>query len=258
MTLRLMLFLISLIPATGPQKPALSFDVASIKPNNSGGRNSVVLPRPGGGFTATNVTMMQLMRFGFSIQEFQVSGQLPNWFNIERFDIEARADVQGEPRAEVWQPMLQALLADRFKLAFHKEVRAMPAYDLIVSKNGHKLQRVEPGECLPPPAGMCGTFRASTSQIIGDRVSMEAFATRLTRSMGRTVVDKTKVEGVFNLLLQWTPDPQPGVQVDAPPPDGGGPTIFTALQEQLGLRLEATKNPVEVYVIDRVERPSEN
>ena len=257
MTLRLMILLISWMPAAAPQKPALSFDVASIKPNNSGDRSSVVLPRPGGGFTATNVTMMQLMRFGFSIQEFQVSGQ-PNWFNTERFDMEAKADVPGEPQAAVWQPMLQALLADRFKLAFHKEQRAMPAYDLVVSKNGHKLQRVEPGECLPPPAGMCGTFRASSSQIIGDRVSMEAFATRLTRSMGRTVVDKTQLEGVFNLLLQWTADPQIGLQVGAPPPDGGGPSIFTALQEQLGLRLEATKNPVEVYVIDRVERPSDN
>ena len=241
------------------QQPALSFDVASIKPNKSGSGDASINGRPGGSFSAVNVTMMQLMRNAFGIQEYQVSGQ-PPWFNSERFDIEAKPSPEIAKQGDrlIWQPMLQALLADRFKLTYHKEKKDMPAYELVVSKSGHKLQKAEPGDCNPPLAGNCG-FRASSNQIIGDRVSMEMFATRLSRSLGRTVVDKTTLSGVFNLTLKWTPDPtQFGLPPDASAPDGTGPTIFTAMQEQLGLRLEGIRVPVDAFVIDRVERPSEN
>jgi uncharacterized protein (TIGR03435 family) len=129
---------------------------------------------------------------------------------------------------------------------------------LVVSTARHKLQRATPDNCNAPPAGLCGTFRASSNQIIGDQVSMEAFATRLSRSLGRTVIDKTKLDGIYNLLLQWTPDAQLSLQSDAPPHDGAGPSIFTAMQQHLGLRLQSARGQVEVLVIDHVQRPSEN
>jgi uncharacterized protein (TIGR03435 family) len=237
-----------MVVAAQNSQPA--FEVASIKPNNSGDRSAAVIPQPGGGLTATNVTLIQLLRFGFQIQEYQVAGQ-PAWASSLRFDVVAKADSAGAPHpADAWQPMLQNLLADRFKLRFHREQREVGVYELVVVRGGHKLKQASLDNCSPPPAGMCGMFRASASQIIGDQVTMEAFATRLSRSLGRPVVDKTKLSGVFNLLLQWTPD--------APPEDATGPSIFTAMQEQLGLRLESAKGPVEVLVIDGVERPSEN
>jgi len=200
---------------------------------------------------------MQLMRFAFQIQEFQVSGQ-PSWFNTERFDIAARAPRGvAADKADAWQEMLGTLLVDRFKLTYHVEPREQSVYELIVSRNGHKLKPAPRTDCVPPVPGQCG-FRASVGQLIGDQVTMEAFATRLSRSLGQTVVNKTSLEGAFDFLLQWTPDLMAALPADPVAPRGGGPSIFTALQEQLGLRLEPAKGPVEVFVIDHVERPSEN
>jgi len=244
--------------AVAQQTVPRAFEVASIKLNNSGDGSSAVIPRPGGGLTATNVNLIQLLRFGFQIQEYQIAGQ-PNWATARRFDIEARAGGNtAELPADAWQPMLQQLLADRFKLTFHREQREVPVFELVVARNGHKLQKATLDDCSAPPAGSCGTFRASSQQIIGDRVSMDAFATRLSRSLGRTVTNKTNVEGVFNLTLQWTPDAQLNPQPETPTQNGAGPSIFTAMQEQLGLRLESAKGRAEVLVIDRVEQPSEN
>src|SRR5262245_21301933 len=123
------------------QKPGPTFEVVSIKRNNSGSNNAAVIPRPGNGLTATNVTLMQLVRNAFQIQEYQVSGQ-PAWFNSERFDIEAKASVDAgaEPRVEILMPMLQALLADRFKMAFHRENKEMAIYELTVARGGDKLK----------------------------------------------------------------------------------------------------------------------
>ena len=150
------------------QRPQ-TFDVISIKRNNSGDTSAAVIPRPGNGLSATNVTLMQLVRNAFQIQEYQVLGQ-PGWFDSERFNIEAKAppDAGAEPRIEILMPMLQALLADRFKLAFHRENKDMPIYELAVARNGHKMKEVQVENCVPPPAGSCGTFRANPTQIIGD------------------------------------------------------------------------------------------
>ena len=257
-TLTSLLFLSVIAIGAGAQNARLTFDVASIKPNSSGDGNSAVIPRPGGGLTATNVNLIQRLRFGFQSQEYQIAGQ-PNWATTRRYDIEARAGGNAaELPTDAWQPMLQNLLADRFKLAFHREQREVPIFELVVARNGHKLQKASLDDCVAPPAGPCGTFRASSQQIIGDRVSMDAFATRLSRSLGRTVTNETGIDGAFNLTLQWTPDAQLTPQPDAPTQNGAGPSIFTAMQEQLGLRLESAKGRTEVLVIDRVELPSDN
>jgi uncharacterized protein (TIGR03435 family) len=242
--------------AIAAQQPAPEFEVASIKLSTAGDSNAMLAPSKGR-FSATNVTLMQLVRFAFQIQEFQVSGQ-PSWFTTERYDIEAKAppDVSAE-QAEVWQRMLQRLLADRFRLTYRIEQRDQSVFELVVSRGGHKLTQVQPSNCATSVPGECG-FLASAGRIRGSQVSMDALATRLSRSIARTVVNKTGVDGVFNLLLEWMPDSQLALRPDQPGPDPGGPSIFTALQEQLGLRLESANGSIPVYVIDRVERPSEN
>src|SRR5262245_27113641 len=219
------------------------FEVASVKRNNSGSRNSSIGPQ-GNRFVATNVTLTQLVRTAYNVQEFQISGQ-PGWFGVEPYDIEAKLPADAKPAD--WPQMLQALLADRFQLALHKESRSTSVLALVVARNGHKLTPAKSPNCDPSnPKPGCG-FRASPSEIIGSGVSMEQLATRLSRSLGLTVVDRTGVTGAFDLEVRWTND-------EATPLERGataGPALYAAIQDQLGLRLESAKAPVEMLIIDR-------
>lgn len=149
-----------------------------------------------------------------------------------------------------WQPMLQALLADRFRLTLHREPRQAPMYSLAVAKNGHKLTRGDPAKCSN--TGGCG-FNATPTQIVGTSVSMAQFAARLSRSIGITVVDNTGLTGQFDLKLEWETEDRFGGRGAS-----ASPTIIPAIQDQLGLRLESTRGPVETLVIDRVEQPTED
>jgi len=237
------------------------FEVASIKANKSADDSTRISPPVGGRLVARNITLKALTTVAYQIQDFQISGQ-PGWFDSDRYDIEAKAD--GNSTTAEMQAMLQALLFDRFKLMFHRDSKEFPAFALVVTKNGPKMKHADPAKCVPNPTGSCGVFRASPIQIIGERVSMTQFAARLSRALGRTVVDKTDLEGVFDLNLEWEPN-QPVVSPDGATPNGGpqtvspaSGTIFTAVQEQLGLKLESDKIPMEIFVIDHVERPSEN
>jgi len=148
------------------------------------------------------------------------------------------------------RPLIRSLLADRFQLVIHRETKELPVYALLVAKNGAKLQ-VNEGAPGPRVNGVRG-------QLTGKKVNMALIVAQLAPQVGRTVVDQTGLTGEYDYTLQWTPDsgqlPAPGVE--APPPSG--PSILTALQEQLGLRLESTKGPVEIIVIDHAERASEN
>ena len=232
--------------AVNAQSPAPAFEVASVKRNDSASGNSSSR-NLGSRYTATNVTVIQLLRNAYGIQEFQIAGG-PSWVGIDRFDIDATMAPGGKPGD--WQPMLQTLLADRFKLTFHREPRQASIYSLVVAKNGHKLTPGDPAKC--PNAGGCG-FNASPTQIVGESVSMAQLAARLSRSIGIHVVDNTGLNGLFDLKLEWTVEDQfVGRGASA------SPTIFPAIQEQLGLRLESTRGPVETLVIDRVEKPTEN
>jgi uncharacterized protein (TIGR03435 family) len=237
--------------ATLAQNARLEFEVASVKRNNSGSGNAISGMIKGDRFSSTNVTLTQMVRTAYNVQEFQISGQ-PGWFGTERYDIEAKMPTN--TKSEDAMQMFQALLADRFQLALHKETRNVSALALLVARSGHKLTAADRSKCDPtnPNAG-CG-FRASPTEIIGTSVSMQQLVTRLSRSLGLMVVDKTELKGEFDLTLRWTND-------DATPLGPGasaGPALYAALQEQLGLRLESTKTPVETLIIDRVERPSEN
>jgi uncharacterized protein (TIGR03435 family) len=198
-------------------------------------------------FTATNVTLIQLLQNAYNIQEFQISGH-PDWAGTDRYDVEAKMEQGGRP--EEWPQMLQALLADRFKLSVHREQRLTTVYSLVVAKNGHKLKLTDQSRCAT--AGNCG-MSATPVSIVGGNITMPRLATRLARSIGVIVIDSTGLSGAFDIKLEWPQDEQftsPGASANA--------SIYAAIQEQLGLRLESTRAPVETLVIDHAEKPADN
>jgi uncharacterized protein (TIGR03435 family) len=244
----LMLFFVCVSLGAIAQNARLEFEVASLKPNKSGSGSAISGLLQGDRFSSTNVTLSQMVRTAYGVQEFQIAGQ-PGWFDSERFDIEAKIGPDAKPGD--WQLMFQSLLADRFKLVLHRELKEVSAFALVVAKSGSKLKLADPNKCSQATA--CG-FRASRSEIIGTKVTMDDLARRLSRSLGRMVIDKTDLKGNFDLTLQWTPEQN----VPLGPGATASPEIFAAIQDQLGLRLESTRAPVETLVIDHAERPSEN
>ena len=258
-----------------------SFEVASIKPNHSGERRFFVSWQPGR-FNATGMTLKFLITMAYDVKDFQVSGG-PGWVNSERYDIDAKEPdsiaqelekLPLEQRRQLGESMLQSLLADRFQLKLTRGTKDMPAYALVVAKGGPKLQEAKPVDTqAEAPSGPGGhphrpMMRVGRGEINGQGVELSFLASVLSQQLGRTVLDKTGLTGNYDLALKWTPEQGEGMMMGGPgggpPPDGAppvdasGPSIFTALQEQLGLKLEATKAPAEVLTIDHVERPSEN
>jgi uncharacterized protein (TIGR03435 family) len=231
------------VAGVSAQSPVPAFEVASIRRNQTGSLNANAARVAGDRYRAENVSLISLLRVAYAVQEFQIA-DYPAWANVDRFDIDAKMDAGANPRD--WPLMLQRLLADRFKLALHRESRQGPIYTLVVGGNGPRLSAAEPSK----RSGPGGDFSASPTQIIGTGVSMVEFAMRLSRSIGVTVVDGTGLTGAFDLKLTWPMDDRfVGRGASA------NPTIFTAIQEQLGLRLQAGRGPVETLVIDRAERP---
>ena len=261
--------LIIVAGATLGQTPAksLEFEVASIKPSNAEGNNSSIMTDKIGGLQVTNVPLRNLITMAYGIRDFQLSGG-PGWIGTERYDIIAkpeRMETAAEPpdpktmtesqrqvRDEQWKERVRSLLADRFGLVVHKEMKDGPIYVLSVAKGGAKLKVVTtPGDRQGMSAGR------GTSQGYAATISM--MTTNLAGTLGRPVVDKTGLNEKYDWVLKWTPDTAAAAGQDAPQPvDSPGPTIFTALQEQLGLKLESSKGPVENLVIDHVEHPSAN
>jgi uncharacterized protein (TIGR03435 family) len=247
-----------------------SFEVASIKPSDPGGRNTFVNITPGGGFRATNVNARFLVRVAYHVQNFQISGG-PAWMSSETFDIEAKSaggpdvdirKMSEEQRDEFQkriQLKLQSLLADRFRLAIHRDTKEMPIYELVVAKGGPKLTPAA-ADNGKGPRGM----RMRPGAFEGMGATLPMLAQTLSDATSRKVIDKTGITGNYDFKLDWTPAPgqmvpPPGPENETlPPPDPSGPSIFTAIEEQLGLKLQATKGPVEVIVIDRAEKPSAN
>jgi uncharacterized protein (TIGR03435 family) len=273
-------------PAGG--KP--SFEVAVVKPNTGTDTRVAVLGQPGGRFIATNASLMALIQTAYSVRDFQVSGG-PNWINTDRWDIEARAERDSVPEPaglqdpNVPDPLslrVQSLLEDRFQLKWHFETRDLPVYALVVLQSGLKMklnddqtlpQARGPG-ATPPPQPTPGqvprySMRRGRSVLVGTAVTMGIFINSLSQLMGRTIIDKTDLTGLYDVRLEWPPDAVPGagptfvsggpIGPEAPlPTERSGPSIFTVIQEQLGLKLESAKGPVRVLVIDSVQKPSEN
>lgn len=245
-------------PATLAQSSATAgkrseFEVASIKASKPGGDGSTILTDRGGGFTTENATLRGIIAYAFGIKNSQLSGG-PSWLDSDRFDIVAKPEARSRP-AQVPQ-MVQSLLADRFKLKFHRETKEMLVLALVVGKNGPKLKPTKPeDDAARPNRGFQGRMGDMTA--LG--ADMAALAARLTAILGRPVIDRTALTGRFDFKLEWTPDgPAQMRSPDQPAADNEqGPSIFTAVQ-QLGLKLENQKAQVEMIVIDAVEQPSAN
>ena len=251
--------------------PRPSFEVASIKPNNSGDNRVMTRSVGNGRFSAAGVTVKMLIGLAYRVRDFQILGG-PNWINTDRFDIEAKAETGASLQRRQMGLMMQSLLADRFQLKVHAETKELPVYELVVAKDGAKLQAApepeRPGPRAAPRPQPTPGGRPEPGSIISSRrgdvsgyaIPLATLIEFLSQTLGRTIVDRTGITGFFDIMLQWAPDPgefSPGPDA-RPPVDPSGPSIFTALQEQLGLRLESSKGPVEVIVIDSVEKPSEN
>jgi len=266
--------------------PSASFEVASIHPDppSPDGRVSMQVGfTPDGTFTAHGVPLKTLISMAFGVDELQVSGG-PDWLTADRYSIVAKADaatqeqlpkLAGPEERIVGQRMVQALLADRFKLTAHHESKQLPILALVVAKSGPKLQASTPGDTYVnglkdrDGKGHPGMMRMGDGKITAQGISMDGLTKQLIRQLHLIVQDKTGLAGVYDFTLTWTPDhdhdsegPGPNSSNGGPgiasARDSGGPSIFTALQEQLGLKLESQKGMVEALVIDHIERPSEN
>jgi uncharacterized protein (TIGR03435 family) len=266
--------------------PKFEYEVASIKLNKSGS-GDIGTRNPPDGFIATNAPLEALIQVAYGLQRNQIILNAPAWFTSERYDIDARMDtavadalqkLSLDDRKLARQRMLQGLLADRFKLTVHRETKELPIYSLLIAKNGPKLTETKPdpnAPVLPGPANSRGgpSIRSSRNgkgpmTKTALHCSTSDLASVLSSEVGRTVVDKTGLTERYDFTLNYTPDdgqlqtsigsaPNGAVGL-APISDPASPTLFTALQEQLGLKLEAGKGPVEIIVIDHVERPSGN
>jgi uncharacterized protein (TIGR03435 family) len=234
---------------------APAYDVVSIRPHKDNGNYSHWGRPTADGYMAYNYYVYDLI---FRAYELKCSAQLiglPQWGYEESFDIEAKL---GEAQAAAFQrlssreqltqtaPMLRTMLEERFGLRVHHETRFLPVYELVVAKSGFKLKQAEGPENLYNMTTGTGFIRAPRGPI-GAR-----FIVGLSDATGRIVVDKTGLTGYYDITLKWTPDGSHTSDPNAPP------DLFTALEEQLGLKLVATKAPVDVIVVDHVERPTEN
>ncbi len=251
------------VRASQAQSPSAAsipgFGVASIKANRSGDRNSGFRRFIGGELNTVNITLKMLIAFAYDIPEDRVL-QGPGWLDSEKYDILAKPDRgAGQPvdlSIGAIRVRTQALLADRFKLVLHKDTRQLPIFKLLVDKNGPRN--------LEPPKGTVPDLINNGHHVMCVATSMEFFAkVFLTEQMGGPVIDQTGIKGNFDFSMDWTPDEsasrrpsEPGEHTTAPDPVG--PSLLSALREHLGLKLEAGKGPVEVLIIDRAEKASEN
>jgi uncharacterized protein (TIGR03435 family) len=226
---------------------AQEFEVVSIKPNHSGD-NSSHSTSDGGRMTATNNSLRNFIQMAYGLPDYQVDG--PDWLRTERFDLAAKFPEE-LPKDRVkyregLQAMLQKMLQDRFHLTVHREQRAMAVYGLVVDKKGIKFPEV-------PDTG--SNSNSNNNHYEGSGVSMATFATVLSRRMDLPVIDMTGLKAVYKFKLDWVPDAKGDAASDAP----AGPNLPEALQDQLGLKLEHRKAPIEVLVVDRIDKsPTEN
>lgn len=256
--------------AAAPQAPtpavaggAPAFDVVAIKRNPEPGTNNPLSPPVGGRLALRNQTVRGLISSSYGMQDYQIIGG-PGWLRTDGFDIDARVEATPPPPPPQMLLRIRTLLADRFNLVMHNEQREFPIYRLVLARaDGQLGPNIRRGECVPRPPGsapvsdarqsFCGTNVGPGTMVVRGG-TMRTLAQQLGRyaGSGRPVFDATNLTGQFEWELKWTPDS----------PDGSAPadgvSIFTAIQEQLGVKLEPARGPVDVLVIDRVTPPSDN
>jgi uncharacterized protein (TIGR03435 family) len=252
------------------------FDVVSVRPNKSDNGMMRTMFKPDG-YSATNVSPKMLIQMAYGIRQDLISGG-PDWVESAGYDFDAKVagpdvEVLKKLSFEQRRSMLRPVLADRFKLKVHTEIKQLPVFELVVAKSGSKLKEATPGDTYangikgPDGVGRAGTMRMGPGQLTGQGLPITSLVNMLSQELHHTVIDKTGLTGKYDLELTWTPDQgsdpmfkgTDGAQQRADAaPDASGPSIFTAVQEQLGLKLQSTKGPVETLVIDHIEMPSEN
>lgn len=252
--------------------PLPSFEVATIKPSRPGAPGTISLgPKGADRFLGMNVTAKDLIEFAYTIDDDRQVVGLSGWMLSKRYDIDAKvgdAEVAAMSKLPLsynpYRFMQQALLMDRFKLKVHFETKELPIYVLVVAKGGPKLKASEmnpahPAEPLKPGSLRLGPGEAAavgaTTEMLAEVLERQSEVGNAPGGRGRMVVDKTNLSGLFDWTLHWTPWQDLG---SGELSNSKGPSMFTALQEQLGLKLEPAKGKVEVLVIDHIEFPSEN
>lgn len=272
------------------------FEVASIKKHvdDNSGNMMVRLGGPDvGRYTPTNVNLKLLIEFAYNLKDFQLSGG-PGWVNSDRYDVNAKVEdstveqlkkLPNEKQQDQMRLMVRALLADRFKLKLSHQTKEMPVYALVPAKSGTKLKESPPPDpqsatdtpqmgsrvamgkdgrpILPRGTWSLSMRNGSEMTMTGNAIPISSLTDLLGRQLGREVVDQTGLKGVYDVTLQYTQDMRSGngMMINGGPPAeqaDSGPSLFTALQEQLGLKLESTKGPVDTLVIESAEQPSEN
>jgi len=267
------------VPQPQTQKPA--FEVASVKPNGSGDVRARMEIQPGGRFTATNVSLRMLITNAYQLFNYQIA-KGPDWVEKDRWDVAAKAE-EGTVRTSVarypgapseTQVLLQALIEDRYKLKAHKETRNLPVYNLVVSKGGVKM-KLSDNQTPPAPQENAevphpywggaiphGNVMLGPSNIHATGITAAALAQSLSLALGRQVLNRTMQKGLYDISLEWTPDISQPMDIYDPtqpfPRYPNAPSIYTAIEEQLGLRLVSAKGAVEVLVIDSVQKPTVN
>jgi uncharacterized protein (TIGR03435 family) len=241
-----------------------AFDVASVKQNKGDSGMMRVMTKPDG-FSCDNISLKNLISNAYGIRQELISGG-PGWVASVGFDVDAKVagpDVETLKKLSPKQrsSMLQSLLEERFKLKVHRETKVLPIYDLVIAKGGSKLKELPAADLVadakdPDHGKHPGMMTMGPGTFKGQALPAQAIANEISFVLEYTVVDKTGLTGKYDLDLKWKPEG------DAPSADDGaaesGVSIFTAVQEQLGLKLQPTKGPVETLVIDHVEQPSEN
>src|SRR5579862_6119846 len=256
--------------AQGQLSVTPKFESVSVKPDPNAGNglvmSKIMMSPINGTFTASNVSPHSLLQLAYHIQDTQLTGE-PDWFKSATYDIEATVDqsvademhkLSDEQRSLVDQHMLQQFLADYFKVTLHQESRDLPAYELLIAEGGSKLQKVDKH----------GFMRMGVGEVSSQGTPLTLLTAQLSQRLGRTVVDKTGLDGDYAFTLHWTPDADeqarirgaglPPELMKAEQPAASGPPLLTAVEEQLGLKLQPQTERVQVLVIDHAEQPSEN
>jgi uncharacterized protein (TIGR03435 family) len=250
---------IVLAQTPAPIPPDLQFEVASLKPSEPGERGGGIRPAAGGQrYEAVNCPIKLMIQVAYRIKADQIMGG-PGWLDTDRFDMEAKAERQSN--ADELHVMLMNLLVERLHLKFHKEKRDMPMYALTVDKGGTKVTPHEGANGGDPwiDQAIDGIVQVKLKATFAP---LDYFAFRLSQIMDRPVVNLTNLKGGYDFNLEFTRDLPPGVsenaQLNGAPVDTSGPTVFAAVKQQLGLELKAQRGPVDVIVIDHVEKPTGN
>jgi uncharacterized protein (TIGR03435 family) len=259
------------------EKPARIEAVFSVKLAAPDARGMYIRTSPGGTVNITNMPLKEIVALAYRVQSYEITGAT-GWMESQRYDVIAKPE---HPLKDGEYPiMFRTLLADRFGVVLHRELGDMPMYALIVMKPGKLgpgLAESKEGGCTVPdrtkpaprpepgkaPERYCGNFMMQRTGMTGVGISLENFVNGLSWNLGRRVVDKTGLTGKFDLDLKYSPEDPPTVPAssDAPRPvavDSSDPPLLTAIQEQLGLKLQAQKSPVEIVVIDKATQPEAN